>query len=259
MNGKKTRYIWISLAIVILIVVIAFVIIKNLPKSDSEEGKVESETIKNNNLDAQKDETDNNKNEVTKNPIVTMEIKNYGTVKIELYPKVAPNTVKNFISLINEGYYDGLTFHRIVPGFVVQGGDKEGTGAGKTEYSIRGEFTKNGFKNDLKHEKGVISMARADYSVFGLTEEGYNSAFSQFFIMLESQRSLDGLYAAFGKVIEGMDIIENLENIEIDSQTEKPINPPVIQKMTVETFGVNYEEPERIKSFDINGYIQKIS
>ena len=158
------------------------------------------------------------------NPVATMEIEGLGTMKIELYPDQAPNTVANFITLANRGFYDGLTFHRIVKDFMVQGGDKEGTGSGAptlsdikdggstTEtYAIKGEFVQNGFnKNTLRHEKGVISMARSDYSQMGLYEEGYNSAGSQFFIMTGDNASLNGYYAAFGKVIEGMDVLDKL-------------------------------------------------
>lgn len=211
------------------------------------------------------------------NPIVSMEIEGYGTIKIELYPDIAPNTVANFIALANHGYYNGLTFHRTIPGFMIQGGDKNGDGTGSAslsdfqdnveedgEYSIKGEFLANGFdKNALHHGEGVISMARGDYSTYAyydssLVEKGYNSAGAQFFIMTDDNSSLNGLYAAFGKVIEGMDIVHQIENVEVvtrDSEAteglDKPVNPPVIKNVTVETFGVDYGMPETEEKFDI--------
>ena len=211
------------------------------------------------------------------NPIATMEIEGYGTVKIELYPEIAPNTVANFIRLANRGYYNGLTFHRTIPDFMVQGGDKKGDGTGSVYYSdlkddgeekaytIKGEFIANGFKkNTLRHEEGVISMARGDYSSYGLTTEGYNSAGSQFFIMTGDNSSLNGLYSAFGKVTEGMDIIHQIENVEVvtrdSSATEgvdKPVNPPVITSITVETFGVDYGMPELQDAFDVQNWLMQ--
>lgn len=208
------------------------------------------------------------------NPIATMEIEGYGTVKIELYPDMAPNTVANFIRLANRGFYNGLTFHRTIPNFMIQGGDKNGDGTGSPmlsniqdniqtdkAYTIEGEFIANGFKkNTLKHEEGVISMARGDYSSYGssLVKEGYNSAGSQFFIMTGNNTQLNGLYAAFGKVVEGMDIVHKIENLEVvtrDSSAsegvDKPVNPPVIKSMTVETFGVDYGMPQTKEPFDI--------
>ena len=211
------------------------------------------------------------------NPIATMEIEGLGTMKIELYPDQAPNTVKNFITLANRGFYDGLTFHRIVKDFMVQGGDKEGTGSGSqtladlkdggsdTEnYAIKGEFVQNGFnQNTLRHEKGVISMARSDYSQMGLYEEGYNSAGSQFFIMTEDNSSLNGYYAAFGKVIEGMDVLDKLNETEVEEaedgeEASTPVDPPVIKSVRVDTFGVDYGEPETVTPFDYNSYLQQL-
>lgn len=208
------------------------------------------------------------------NPIVTMEIEGYETIKIELYPDIAPNTVANFIALANHGYYNGLTFHRTVPDFMIQGGDRNGDGSGtpllsdlqdgaaNEAYSIEGEFVANGHKeNTLRHEEGVISMARADYTSLGLTEESYNSAGAQFFITTKSYPSLNGLYTAFGKVTEGMDIIHQIENVEVvtrDSSEEgadKPVNPPVIKSVTVETYGVDYGMPKTQKAFDISQYL----
>ena len=227
---------------------------------------------------------------VSKNPIATMEIADYGKVTIELYPEMAPNTVANFIWLANNGFYDGQTFHRTIPDFMIQGGDPNGDGSGgphignvkkedennkgytkdgesiDTEYSINGEFAANGYtKNTLRHTEGVISMARGDYSAAGnseLLEEGYNSAGSQFFIMTNNNSSLNGLYAAFGKVTDGMDIIHKIENLEVQTREEpesgselvkdKPINPPVITSIRVETFGVNYGEPIIHEKFNLD-------
>lgn len=206
------------------------------------------------------------------NPIVTMEIENFGEVKMELYPDMAPNTVANFINLIESGYYDGLTFHRAVEGFMVQGGDKEGTGSGTVEQTIKGEFLANGYeKNTLRHDRGILSMARSDYSSLGLTTEGYNSAFSQFFIMTDNNSSINGYYAAFGKVLDnGMDIIDAVSKVEAIQEKEDETNKtdtdttdevaqkPKITKMTVNTFGVNYGEPKRQEAFDVNSYLMKL-
>lgn len=172
------------------------------------------------------------------NPIVTMEISDYGTIKIELYPKYAPNTVANFVNLVESGFYNDNTFHRLVPGFVLQGGDPDGDGTGGPGYTIKGEFSENGYvKNTLKHDKGVVSMARTNIP---------NSAGSQFFIVLDDTKtihaSLDNKYAAFGKVIEGMDIIENIEkNAAVeDNQTGKLKKNITIKNATVDTFGKEY-------------------
>ncbi len=205
------------------------------------------------------------------NPIVTMKIKDFGEVKIELYPEMAPNTVANFINLIENHYYDGVTFHRAVEGFMVQGGDKEGTGQGQVEETIQGEFLENGYEgNTLRHDRGVISMARADYSNLGLAKEGYNSAFSQFFIMTADNTNLNGNYAAFGKVLDnGMEIIDQVAKVEAiqekDTTTDTTENEepdisqyPVITEMTVETFGVNYGNPVRQEAFDLNSYLMKL-
>lgn len=213
------------------------------------------------------------------NPIATMEVEGYGKVKIELYPQMAPNTVSNFIRLANRGYYDGLTFHRIVKDFMIQGGDKQGNGQGSPslsdiqdnvaeennkDYSINGEFIANGFKqNTLRHDEGVISMARGDYSTYGLTEEGYNSAGSQFFIVTKSNSSLNGLYSAFGKVIEGMDVVHKIEEVEIkksddsEASSDTPVNPPVIKSITVETYGVDYGMPETHEAFDVQSWFMQ--
>lgn len=167
-------------------------------------------------------------------PIATITIKNFGVVQAELYPNVAPNTVDNFISLANKGFYNGLTFHRIIKDFMIQGGDPKGTGEGGPGYSINGEFTANGFKNDLKHTIGVLSMARTNDP---------NSAGSQFFIMTSDTPSLDGQYASFGKVINGMDIVKKVEAVETDSN-DAPIDKVVIESIKVDTKGEKYPKPK---------------
>lgn len=214
------------------------------------------------------------------NPIATIEVENFGTIKIELYPNYAPETVANFIALANNGFYDGLTFHRTIPDFMIQGGDPNGDGTGNAtlrdlgqdsddEYTIKGEFIANGDNdNTLKHERGVISMARSDYSSYSssLATEGYNSASCQFFITTEdSESSLDGLYAAFGKVTEGMDVVDKIANVEVETREEqtdsssdltqdRPVDPPVITSIRVETYGVNYGMPKTREPFDLNSW-----
>ncbi|MBU5453948.1 peptidylprolyl isomerase [Caproiciproducens sp. MSJ-32] len=172
-----------------------------------------------------------------KNPIVTINMEDGGVIKAELYPEIAPNTVRNFISLINKGFYDGLIFHRVIPGFMIQGGCPEGTGIGGPGYSIKGEFTRNGFKNDLKHTRGVLSMARTMFP---------DSAGSQFFIMVEDAPHLDGQYAAFGKVIEGIEVADKIVAAKRD-YNDRPYDDQRMIKVTVETFGENYDEPEIIE------------
>ncbi len=229
-----------------------------------------------------------------KNPIVTMEVENFGTIKLELYPEEAPQTVSNFIALANNGFYDGLKFHRVVKGFMIQGGDKNGDGTGfpslsdiepnisedqDREYNIVGEFLANGYDNTIKHKEGVISMARADYTSYSstLTTQSYNSAGSQFFIMTEDNNSLDGSYAAFGKVIEGMDVVHAIESVDVkeaetsDSteeateetaeetteETEKstPVEDVIISKVTVETYGIDYGLPETLETWDYYDWV----
>lgn len=225
-------------------------------------------------------------NENIKHPVVTMEIKDYGTVKMELYPEKAPNTVSNFVKLVENGYYDGLTFHRVVKDFMIQGGDSKGDGTGSVtlralypettsendkEYTIPGEFLLNDYsKNNLRFERGTLAMARADYSSLGsqeLVTAGYNSAGAQFFITVANNSSLNGTYAAFGKVLEGMDIVDKIVVLETatekdeesgeEKQTDKPVNPPVIEKMTVETYGVDYGNPETQDAFDYNSWLMQ--
>ncbi len=170
------------------------------------------------------------------NPIVTIEMENGDIIKAELYPEIAPNTVNNFISLIRKGFYNGVIFHRVIPGFMIQGGDPKGIGIGGPGYSIRGEFTANGFPNPLKHDRGVLSMART---------MAPNSAGSQFFIMHEDSPHLDGQYAAFGRVIEGLEAVDSIASVRTDYQ-DKPRVPQVMKSVTVETFGVDYPEPEKV-------------
>ena len=170
------------------------------------------------------------------NPIVTFTMENGETFKAELYPDVAPQSVNNFVSLIKKGFYDGLIFHRVIPGFMIQGGDPEGTGMGGPGYSIKGEFASNGFRNDLKHTKGVLSMARSMMP---------DSAGSQFFIMHETSPHLDGEYAAFGKITEGQEVVDAIAVVETD-YSDRPRTPQVMKSVTVETFGVDYPEPEKL-------------
>ena len=169
------------------------------------------------------------------NPVVTFEMENGDIIKAELYPEIAPNTVNNFISLVGKGFYDGLIFHRVISGFMIQGGCPDGTGMGGPGYTIKGEFSKNGFVNDLPHEEGVLSMARAMHP---------DSAGSQFFIMHKKSPHLDGNYAAFGKVIEGMDVVNRIADTATD-YNDKPLEPQKMKKVTVETYGREYAEPER--------------
>lgn len=170
------------------------------------------------------------------NPIVTIEMADGGIMKAELYPEIAPNTVNNFISLVKKGYYDGVIFHRIISGFMIQGGDPDGTGMGGPGYCIKGEFSHNGFENNLLHTKGVLSMARTMIP---------DSAGSQFFIMHAAAPHLDGEYAAFGKLIEGEDILDKIATVGTD-WNDRPMKPQVMNKVTVETFGVDYDEPEKL-------------
>lgn len=169
------------------------------------------------------------------NPIVTIEMENGDIMKAELYPEIAPNTVNNFISLIKKGFYDGVIFHRVIYGFMLQGGDPNGTGTGGPGYCIKGEFSRNGFKNDLKHTPGVLSMART---------MAPNTAGSQFFIMHQTSPHLDGQYAAFGKVIEGMDVVNKIAAVRTN-YADKPLQTQMMKMVTVETFGVDYPEPEK--------------
>ncbi len=260
----------ISIVVVALAVVAIYYVLRD-PIHEENHNWANSQNVKS----GEKEEvniTNTKYQNVEKNPVVTMEMMSGEIVKIELYPKIAPTTVENFISLVESGFYDGLTFHRLIPDFMAQGGDPSGDGTGDPGYSIFGEFSENGFKNDLKHEIGVISMARSNEP---------DSAGSQFFIVTneESYLSLDGKYAGFGKVIEGMDVVYDIVNTKtkrsdyseelmqeiinaggeitteelyykyMNETTEMstPIKAPTIKKMTVDTFGYEYDEPEKLK------------
>ena len=216
------------------------------------------------------------------NPIATMEVENFGQIKMELYPELAPQTVANFVALANRGFYDGLTFHRVMKDFMIQGGDKKGTGQGvattadlkddgnDTEYTIKGEFIANGVeKNKLKFEEGVIGMARSDYTSYSptLAEKSYNSGSSQFFIMTKENVSLNGYYTSFGRVIEGLDVVHKIEQIEVkapdnaeesgNTEVSTPVNPPKITSLRVETYGVDYGLPEILEPFDYMTWMYK--
>ncbi len=179
-------------------------------------------------------ETDKGEDNTMQNPIVTIEMENGKLIKAELFPEKAPNTVNNFVSLVKGGFYDGLIFHRVISGFMIQGGDPAGVGTGGPGYHIKGEFALNGFKqNDIKHERGVLSMARA---------MAPDSAGSQFFIMHQNSSHLDGQYAAFGKVTEGIEVVDEIASVKTD-WNDKPKTPQTMKRVTVETFGVEYPEP----------------
>ena len=199
-----------------------------------------------------------------KRPIVSMEIKDYGVVKIELYPDVAPNTVKTFIKLINDNYYNGLTIHRVEEN-LLQGGQRKD----EPKISIDGEFTKNNYQNDMKFERGTLGLARQDYTYFSsmdptIIKKGYNSGYAQFFIMTQKEEYFDGYYTAFGKVIEGMEIVDKITKTETkveknketgeDIKTSSPVNEPIISKMSVDTFGIDYGIPKTHEAFDINSW-----
>ena len=230
---KKENIIFIGIVAILLVVL---VLVVKLAKT--EDSSVE-EDLKNINYEIEGNELEMNQYN-TENPVVALYIKNYGSVVIELYPSVAPNTVNNFISLVRSGFYDNNTFHRLMPGFVLQGGDPTGTGTGGPGYTIKGEFTNNGFENNLKHTKGVISMARNSISM--------DSAGSQFFIMLGESSYLDGDYAAFGKVIDGMDIVEKIEKNErvADSQSGQLQTNLTLEKAVVDLKGKEYPEVEKM-------------
>ncbi len=181
-------------------------------------------------MSKQEDLTTNN------DPVVTINMHDDGNIKLELYPDIAPNTVNNFINLVKKGYYNGVIFHRVIEGFMIQGGDPTGTGTGGPGYSIKGEFNNNGFENNFKHKRGVISMARS---------MNPDSAGSQFFIMHQDAPHLDGQYAAFGKVIEGMDVVDEIATVDTGMQ-DKPKESQIMEEVTVETYGVDYPKPEKV-------------
>lgn len=218
--------------IIIPVMCILSLMLVSCGKSETNSKSEDKSSVSENN-----DKSQDSITEIGDLPIATIEIENYGTVKAELYPKIAPNTVDNFISLSNSGFYNGLTFHRVIKDFMIQGGDPKGDGTGGPDYAIKGEFTSNGFENSLKHTEGVLSMARSRQP---------DSAGSQFFIMTSTSSHLDGEYAAFGKVIEGMDIVKKIQEVKTNSN-DKPIENVVIKSITVDTKGVKYSEPEKIK------------
>jgi len=217
----------------------------------------------------------------SQNPVATMEVENFGTIKMELYPDQAPESVANFIKLANNGFYDGTTFHRIVKDFMVQAGSKDGDG--KTgakisnlkdggedkDYTIKGEFLSNGVTNTIKFEEGTLAMARADYTQYSssLTKESYNSGCSQFFIMTKENTNLNGYYAAFGKVTEGMDIVHKIEEVEVkaadgqenteNAEISTPVNAPKVTSIRVETYGIDYGMPETLTPFDYTSWMYK--
>lgn len=212
MEMKRTRSSWVTLVVVLLVAVTVAGCSKNEDNAATTDKK-------------------------GKNPIVTLEMESGSTMEIELYPDVAPNTVTNFVNLVSSGFYDGLIFHRIIPGFMIQGGDPDGPGKGGPGYAIKGEFVSNGFSNKLSHEKGVISMAREG--------ENMDSAGSQFFIMTATRPDLDGNYAAFGKVVKGIEVLDTLGTVQT-GVNDRPVEDQVIKKMTVDTFGVNYGETKKV-------------
>lgn len=228
---------------------------KNNQTNLTEQNSGENENISGDENILKPDRDVNRYQNIEQNPIATIEMENGKTIKLELYPKIAPESVENFIELANSGFYNGLTFHRTIPGFMAQGGDPAGNGTGGPDYTIYGEFSENGFNNSLKHVRGVLSMARSDEN---------NSAGSQFFIMVEDAEYLDGLYAAFGKVTEGMEVVDEIVNTEvirreIDSdvstleeyytqlmEVDRPVEPPKIKAIKVDTYGVMYEAPTKL-------------
>ena len=213
------------------------------------------------------------------NPIATMEVENYGTIKMELYPEQAPETVSNFIALANRGFYDGTAFHRVVKDFMIQAGSKDGDGTtgakisdlkdngADEEYTIKGEFLANGITNTMKFEEGTLAMARADYTAYsaGLAEESYNSGCSQFFIMTKNNTSLNGYYTAFGKVIEGLDVVHKIEEVEVTvaegqeetegAEVSTPVNKPKVTSIKVETYGIDYGTPSTLTPFDYSSWL----
>ena len=186
------------------------------------------------NVTNESEKTSNYASSVTEKPIVTITMENEEKILIELDPAVAPNTVANFVSLVEKGFYDGVIFHRVIPDFMIQGGDPEGNGTGGADYTIKGEFSENGFENNLKHDRGVISMARSNDP---------NSASSQFFIMVKESTHLDGKYAAFGKVIEGMEVVDDIVSVERDG-SDKPLKDQTMKSVIVDTKGFDYPDPE---------------
>lgn len=234
-----------SLVLVLLSILLmtSFVLVGCGEKKETEiDSQVENDNedeVKNDIIEVEEEsgEEDNTDYSKEDNPVVTIEMQSGELIKAELYPEVAPNTVNNFISLINKGYYDGLNFHRVIPGFMIQGGDPSGDGSGGPGYGIKGEFKSNGVENTIKHNKGVLSMARTNDP---------DSAGSQFFIMVAKSSHLDGDYAGFGKVIEGIEVVDKIVDSETDA-SDKPLDPKIMKKVTVDLKGKTYEEPEIIE------------
>ncbi len=215
------------------------------------------------------------------NPVATMEVENFGTIKMELYPDQAPNTVANFIALANRGFYDGTAFHRVVKDFMIQAGSKDGDGTtgaklsnlkddgANQDYTIKGEFLANNVKNTIKMEEGTLAMARADYTQYSssLAEESYNSGCAQFFIMTDKNTNLNGYYTGFGKVIEGLDVVHKIEEVEVtkaegqedneSAEVSTPVNKPVVTSIRVETFGTDYGMPETLTPFDYTSWLYR--
>lgn len=225
-NIKRKK---LMLSVLITVISMAFLAVGCVKKQNTE--------VKNTDNSKKSTTQDTKVNTPEKNPVATIEMSDGSKIKVELYPTVAPNTVKNFIYLTKNGFYNGLIFHRVIPNFMIQGGDPNGNGTGGADYTIKGEFSDNGVKNDLKHVRGVISMARSSAP---------NSASSQFFIMVADAPSLDGQYAAFGKVTEGMEVADKIVGVKRNSN-DKPLVEQKIKSITVDTFGVDYGEPEKIK------------
>ena len=280
-NEKKSKIKIILLGMIVILITLIMclfvnVIVKNASSNSNNSSEPNLEVLNKND-----EKSEGNTEEIVsieQNPVATMNIKGYGTVKIELYPEIAPESVANFITLAQNGFYDGLKFHRIVEGFIIQGGDPSGDGTGSPklsdlgikseedrEYCIKGEFLLNGHENNLKHEKGVISMARADYTSYSssLATVSYNSAGSQFFIMTEDSTSLDGAYAPFGKVIDGIEIIEKIEKVGVykkDEYSEEstPITDVIISTVTIETYGEDYGLPKTLETFDFYKWLNEM-
>ena len=217
-----------------LLILITFLLLLLAACNDGDDAQSDGEQSEDLNTGEEAEEQGEYPEGVEENPIVTIEVEDSESIVIELYPEIAPNTVANFVSLVEQGFYDGLIFHRVIPGFMIQGGDPDGVGTGGPGYSIAGEFSSNGFENDLEHERGVLSMARS---------QAPDSAGSQFFIMTEHSPHLDGDYAGFGKVIEGIETVDEIVSAERDG-SDKPLEDQVMTKVQVDTKDYNYPEPE---------------
>lgn len=228
---KKGKF---KLLVLSILIISGFMLVGCGNNSKQDENKEQGKNVEESNNKSTENKNEGNKKGL---PTVTIEVKGFGTMKGELYPDKAPNTVNNFIALANSGFYNGLTFHRIIPDFMIQGGDPDGVGTGGPGYSIKGEFSSNGFDNDIKHTEGILSMARS---------RDKDSAGSQFFIMTKAASHLDGEYAALGKITEGLDVLHKIENIKTGAN-DKPEEPVVIESIKVDTKGIKYKEPEKMK------------